>query len=88
MKFDSLVVHAGDRKRNGGGVISSTTPIHLGTTYYYESAETLDRIFGHEEEGFSYARFSNPTSDALEPATNAPTDVRWRAAMYHLLARR
>lgn len=69
MKFDSLVVHAGDRKRNGGGVISSTTPIHLGTTYFYESAETLDRIFGHEEEGFSYARFSNPTSDALEQLT-------------------
>jgi cystathionine beta-lyase/cystathionine gamma-synthase len=71
MKFDSLVVHAGDRKKNGGGVISSTTPIHLGTTYFYESAATLDRIFGHEEEGFSYARFNNPTSDALEQLTTA-----------------
>jgi cystathionine beta-lyase/cystathionine gamma-synthase len=71
MKFDSLVVHAGDRKRNGGGVVSSTTPIHLGTTYFYENAATLDRIFAHEEEGFSYARFNNPTSDALEQLTTA-----------------
>jgi cystathionine gamma-synthase/methionine-gamma-lyase len=70
MKFDSLVVHAGDRQR-GGGVIPSTTPIHLGTTYFYENAATLDRIFGHEEEGFSYARYSNPTSEALEQLTTA-----------------
>jgi cystathionine beta-lyase/cystathionine gamma-synthase len=70
MKFDSLVVHAGDRKRNGG-VVPSTTPIHLGTTYFYDNAATLDRIFGHEEEGFSYARYNNPTSDALEELTTA-----------------
>jgi cystathionine gamma-synthase/methionine-gamma-lyase len=70
MKFDSLVVHAGDRKRNGG-VIPSTTPIHLGTTYFYDSAATLDRIFGHEEDGFSYARYNNPTSEALEELTTA-----------------
>lgn len=70
MKFDSLVVHAGDRKRNGG-VTPSTTPIHLGTTYFYENAATLDRIFGHEEEGFSYARYNNPTAEALEELTTA-----------------
>lgn len=70
MKFDSLVVHAGDRKRNGG-VIPSATPIHLGTTYFYESAAKLDRVFGHEEEGFSYARYNNPTSEALEELTTA-----------------
>jgi cystathionine beta-lyase/cystathionine gamma-synthase len=70
MKFDSLVVHAGDRKHNGG-VIPSTTPIHLGTTYFYENAATLDRIFGQEEEGYSYARYNNPTSEALEELTTA-----------------
>jgi cystathionine beta-lyase/cystathionine gamma-synthase len=70
MKFDSLVVHAGDRKR-GGGVVPSTTPIHLGTTYFYDSAATLDRVFAHEEEGFSYARYANPTSEALEELTTA-----------------
>ncbi len=71
MKFDSLVVHAGDRKRGRGAVIPSTTPIYLGTTYFYENAATLDRIFAHEEEGFSYGRYDNPTSHALEDLTTA-----------------
>jgi cystathionine beta-lyase/cystathionine gamma-synthase len=52
-------------------VIPSTTPIHLGTTYFYENAATLDRIFGQEEEGYSYARYNNPTSEALEELTTA-----------------
>ncbi len=52
-----------------GGVVPSTTPIHLGTTYFYDSAVTLDRVLGHEEEGYSYARYNNPTLDALEELT-------------------
>lgn len=66
MKFESQVVHAGDRKRIAGRPVPSTTPIHLSTTYFYDSAEKLDRIFGDEEEGFSYARYASPTNDALE----------------------
>jgi cystathionine beta-lyase/cystathionine gamma-synthase len=66
MKFDSQVVHAGDRKRRGGVPVPSTTPIHLSTTYFYDSAAQLDRVFGHEEEGFSYSRYGNPTNEALE----------------------
>ncbi len=66
MKFESEVVHAGDRKRKGGAAVPSTTPIHLGTTYFYESAAQLDRVFAHEEEGFSYSRYGNPTNEALE----------------------
>lgn len=66
MKFESQVVHAGDRKRCVDPVVPSTTPIHLATTFFYESAAKLDRIFGHEEEGFSYSRYGNPTNGALE----------------------
>jgi cystathionine gamma-synthase len=69
MKFESQVVHAGDRKRRDGAYTGSTTPIHLGTTYFYENAETLDRVLGNEEEGFSYARYANPTNSALEELT-------------------
>jgi cystathionine beta-lyase/cystathionine gamma-synthase len=69
MKFESQVVHSGDRKRKPGLATPSTTPIHLGTTYFYESAATLDRVFGHEEEGFSYSRYASPTNDALEELT-------------------
>ncbi len=66
MKFESQVVHAGDRKRKQGLAVPSTTPINLSTTYFYESAATLDRVLGHEEEGFSYGRYANPTNVALE----------------------
>lgn len=69
MKFETQVVHAGDRKRNNGSAVPSTTPIHLATTYFYESTAQLDRVFGHEEEGPSYARYANPTNDALEELT-------------------
>ena len=66
MKFESEVVHAGDRKRASGAAVPSTTPIHLSTTYFYDCAEKLDRVFGHEEEGFSYSRYASPTNQALE----------------------
>lgn len=69
MKFDSQVVHAGDRKRRPGAVIPSTTPIYLSSTYFYESAAKLDRVLGHEEEGYCYARYANPTNVALEELT-------------------
>ena len=71
MKFESQVVHAGDRKRERPKAIPSTTPIHLATTYFYETAQTLDRVFGHEEEGPSYSRYDNPTNSALEELTTA-----------------
>ncbi len=71
MKFETQVVHTGDRKRAPKKAIPSTTPIYLSSTYFYETAETLDRIFGHEEEGPSYSRYNNPTNDALEELTTA-----------------
>ena len=69
MRFDSRVVHSGDRKRRPGVPVPSTTPIQLATTYFYESAATLDRVLGHEEEGYCYSRYANPTNAALEELT-------------------
>jgi len=43
-----------------------TTPIHTAASFFYESMEKLDRVFGREEPGFSYARYDNPTNAALE----------------------
>lgn len=71
MKFETKVVHAGDRKREPPKGTPSTTPIYLASTYFYDRSETLDRIFGHEEEGPSYSRYSNPTNEALEELTTA-----------------
>ncbi|MEQ1949194.1 MAG: PLP-dependent aspartate aminotransferase family protein [Bryobacteraceae bacterium] len=69
MKFESKTVHSGDRKK-AGSYIPVTTPIYTGTSYFYDSMEQLDRVFGREEAGPSYARYDNPTSTALEELIN------------------
>lgn len=63
-------VHVGDRKK-AGGHIPTTTPIYTATSYSYDSVETLDKIFGHEMHGQSYARYENPTNAALEEVATA-----------------
>ena len=70
MDIFSKAVHAGDRKKLGTH-IPSTTPIYLASSYSYESIETIDKIFGHEEHGPSYARYENPTSNAVEEQITA-----------------
>ncbi len=68
MNMQTKAVHAGDRKRNGsnGSWVPVTTPIHTATSYFYNDLADLDRVFGKEMPGQSYARYSNPTNDALE----------------------
>jgi len=72
MKIESRAVHAGDRKRPGQksakrtDFTPSTTPIYLSSTYFYPNAETIDKIFGGEDQGYTYCRFDNPTVAALE----------------------
>ena len=70
MKIASKAVHAGDRKRPDT-YTPSTTPIHLASTYFYETTEQLDRVFGDEIPGESYSRYSNPTNSALEELLTA-----------------
>jgi cystathionine gamma-synthase/methionine-gamma-lyase len=65
MKIETKAVHAGDRKR-AGPFIPSTTPINLATTFLYESTADLDKVFGGEMPGESYSRYGNPTNAALE----------------------
>ena len=65
MKAHTKAVHAGDRKKTGRH-IPVTTPIYTAASFFYEDIEQLDRVFGREEPGFSYARYDNPTNTALE----------------------
>jgi cystathionine beta-lyase/cystathionine gamma-synthase len=65
MKFESKTVHAGDR-RKAANFVPVTTPIYTAASYFYDSMEQLDRVFGREEAGPSYARYDNPTTSALE----------------------
>ncbi len=69
MKFESKTVHAGDRKK-AGNFVPVTTPIYTASSYAYESMDQLDRIFGREEQGPSYARYDNPTVSALQELVN------------------
>ena len=70
MKIQTKAVHAGDRKKPGPAV-PDTTPIYTATSYFYESMEQLDRVFGREEPGYCYARYDNPTNAALEELVTA-----------------
>ncbi|MGP8245499.1 MAG: trans-sulfuration enzyme family protein [Bryobacteraceae bacterium] len=64
-QIHTRAVHAGDR-RKPSSAIPVATPIYTASSYFYESAAQLDRIFGREEEGYAYARYDNPTNRALE----------------------
>jgi len=65
VKIQTKAVHAGDRKKTGRHV-PVTTPIYTASSYFYESMEELDRVFGREEPGYCYARYDSPTNAALE----------------------
>ena len=69
MKFESKTVHVGDRKK-AGNFVPVTTPIYTASSYAYDSMDQLDRIFGREEQGPSYARYDNPTVSALQELVN------------------
>lgn len=69
MKLESKLVHTGDRKK-AGNFVPVTTPIYTAASYFYDSMGQLDRIFGREEQGPSYARYDNPTTNALEELVN------------------
>ncbi|HXB68415.1 MAG TPA: aminotransferase class I/II-fold pyridoxal phosphate-dependent enzyme [Candidatus Acidoferrales bacterium] len=65
MKLETKAVHVGDRKKPGP-YVPVTTPIYTATSYFYDSMEQLDRVFGHQEEGYCYARHESPSAAALE----------------------
>jgi cystathionine beta-lyase/cystathionine gamma-synthase len=68
MKLETRAVHAGDRKRpaNRDAFVPVATPIYASSSFLYADTAKLDRVLGHEEEGYSYARYENPTRSALE----------------------
>ena len=48
MKIETKAVHHGDRKK-AGNFIPVTTPIYTAASYFYDSMEQLDRVFGRED---------------------------------------
>jgi cystathionine beta-lyase/cystathionine gamma-synthase len=72
-RFETRAVHSGERRagRESGDFFPISTPIYASTTFSHPDIETTDRILGGEQEGYSYARYSNPTVVAFEEAVAA-----------------
>jgi cystathionine beta-lyase/cystathionine gamma-synthase len=71
-RFDTRAVHSGERRDGAGngqdGFYPISTPIYASTTFSHPDIQTTDRVLGGEEEGYSYARYDNPTVRAFEEA--------------------
>ena len=65
MKIHTKAVHAGDRKKPGAHV-PVTTPIYTASSYFYESMEQLDRVFGRRKPA------------TATRATTTPPTRRWK----------
>lgn len=61
--INTKCVQSGYEPQNGQ---SRVVPICQSTTYKYDSAETMGKLFDLEEDGFFYTRLANPTLDAVE----------------------
>jgi cystathionine gamma-synthase/methionine-gamma-lyase len=77
LRFDTRAVHSGERRGvpadgNGrGDFYPVSTPIYASTTFSHPDIQTTDRVLGGEEEGYSYARYDNPTVRAFEEAVGS-----------------
>ena len=71
-RFETRAVHSGERRADQNGKDGSfypiSTPIYAATTFSHSNIETTDRVLGGEQEGYSYARYDNPTVRAFEEA--------------------
>jgi len=71
-RFETRAVHSGERRADQNGKDGSfypiSTPIYAATTFSHPNIETTDRVLGGEQEGYSYARYDNPTVRAFEKA--------------------
>ena len=62
--FDTLALHAGASPDPSTG--ARATPIHLSTSFVFQSSEHAASLFNMERSGHVYSRISNPTTAVLE----------------------
>src|ERR671938_576747 len=72
-RFETRAVHSGEHRASAeegrdGAFYPISTPIYASTTFSHPDIETTDRVLGGEEQGYSYARYDNPTVHAFEEA--------------------
>jgi len=66
--FDTLALHAGATPDATG---ARAVPIHLTTSFVFESSEHAASLFNLERAGHVYSRISNPTNAVLEQRVSA-----------------
>jgi O-acetylhomoserine (thiol)-lyase len=62
--FDTLALHAGAAPDPATG--ARAVPIHLSTSFVFDSSEHAASLFNLERSGHVYSRISNPTNAVLE----------------------
>ena len=62
--FDTLALHAGAAPDPATG--ARAVPIHLSTSFVFESSDQAAQLFNMERAGHVYSRISNPTNAVLE----------------------
>ena len=62
--FDTLTLHAGAQPDPATG--ARAVPIHLSTSFVFESSDQAAQLFNMERAGHVYSRISNPTCAVLE----------------------
>ncbi len=62
--FDTLALHAGAAPDPATG--ARAVPIHLSTSFVFQSSEHAASLFNMERAGHVYSRISNPTNAVLE----------------------
>ncbi len=89
--FDTLSLHAGAAPDPTTG--ARAVPIHLSTSFVFESAEHAASLFNLERAGHVYSRISNPTNavleqriSALEGGIGALTTASGQAALHLAIA--
>lgn len=89
--FDTLALHAGAAPDPTTG--ARATPIHLTTSFVFDSSEQAASLFNLERAGHVYSRISNPTNAvleqrvaALEGGIGAITTASGQAALHLCIA--
>jgi O-acetylhomoserine (thiol)-lyase len=67
--FDTLALHAGAAPDPATG--ARAVPLHLTTSFVFESSEHAASLFNLERAGHVYSRLSNPTNAVLEERVSA-----------------
>ncbi|MCA8934467.1 MAG: methionine gamma-lyase [Rhodospirillaceae bacterium] len=62
--FSTRAIHFGYEPMDHEGAL--TPPLHLTSTFAFETAEAGGEMFAGERQGYIYSRISNPTLDLLE----------------------